>query len=175
MKSTDHIEQANRRARELQAHVPRVVSARYNAKAGRIVVHLSSKLIISFAAEDVQGLDASLPSQLSKIEISPSAFGLHFPAVDADIYVPGLLDSFPGSKSWMGHGSDRLAVGRHARPGKQHLEQMGDWEKAPKGYSGREVGQLAAGEVLAKAGLQLEPRIAPFNVTDHSGKMDTPN
>src|ERR1022692_1911201 len=101
MKSTDNIEQANRRARELQAHVPRAVSARYDPKAGRIVIHLSSKLIVSFAPEDAQGLENARPSQLKKIEISPSGFGLHFPAVDADLYVPGLLEGCLGSKSWM--------------------------------------------------------------------------
>jgi hypothetical protein len=101
MKATDNIEQANRRARELQAHAPRAVSARYDPKAGRIVIHLSSKLIVSFAPEDAQGLENARPSQLNEIEISPSGFGLHFPAVDADLYVPGLLEGFLGSKSWM--------------------------------------------------------------------------
>ena len=27
---------------------------------------------------------------MTKIEISPSGLGLHFPAIDADIYLPGL-------------------------------------------------------------------------------------
>ena len=101
MKSNDNIEQANRRARELQAHAPRTVSARYDTKTGRIVIHLSSKLIVSFAPEDAQGLESARPSQLNEIEISPSGFGLHFPAVDADLYIPGLLEGFLGSKSWM--------------------------------------------------------------------------
>jgi hypothetical protein len=101
MKSNDNLEQANRRARELQAHAPRAVSARYDPKTGRIVIHLSSRLIVSFAPEDAQGLENARPSHLKEIEISPSGFGLHFPAVDADIYVPGLLEGFLGSKSWM--------------------------------------------------------------------------
>ena len=101
MKATDNIEQANRRARELQAHAPRAVSARYDRKAGRIVIHLNSKLIVSFAPEDAQGLENARPSQLNEIEITPSGFGLHFPAVDADLYLPGLLEGFLGSKSWM--------------------------------------------------------------------------
>jgi Protein of unknown function (DUF2442) len=101
MKSNDNIEQANRRAVALQAHAPRAVSARYDLKTGRIVIHLSSKLIVSFAPEDVQGLENATPSQLNEIEISSSGFGLHFPAMDADLYVPGLLEGFLGSKSWM--------------------------------------------------------------------------
>jgi len=94
-------EQANRRGSELKAIAPRVLSARYDGGTGRIVVHLSSRLIISFAPEDAQGLENAGPSELSEIEVSPSGFGLHFPVIDADIYVPGLLEGFMGSKSWM--------------------------------------------------------------------------
>ena len=101
MKSNDHVEQANRRARELQAHTPRAVSARYDSRTGRVVVHLSSRLIVSLAPEDAQGLEHARPAQLREIEISPSGFGLHFPAVVADLYIPGLLEGFLGSKSWM--------------------------------------------------------------------------
>jgi hypothetical protein len=65
------------------------------------VVHLSSKLILSFSPHDVQGLQNARPSQLDAIEISPSGFGIHFPKLDADIYIPGLLEGFLGSKKWM--------------------------------------------------------------------------
>jgi hypothetical protein len=101
MKSNDNIERANRRAVEFQAHIPRAVCARYDTNTGRIAIDLSSKLIVSFEPKDVQGLENAQPSQLSEIEISPSGFGLHFPALDADLYVPGLLEGFLGSKSWM--------------------------------------------------------------------------
>ena len=98
MKSSENIEQANQRARALQAHAPRAVSARYDSKTGRIVIHLSSRLIVSFAPEDAQGLEKARPSQLNEIEISPSGFGLHFPAVDADLYLPGQLGGQATSK-----------------------------------------------------------------------------
>ncbi|MGA2135870.1 MAG: DUF2442 domain-containing protein [Bryobacteraceae bacterium] len=81
--------------------VPQVTSAHYDRKSRRIVIHLSSKLIVSFSLRDVEGLEHARAPQLSQIEISPSGFGLHFPAVDADIYVPGLLEGFLGSKTWM--------------------------------------------------------------------------
>lgn len=101
MKSNDSFEQANRRASKLQAAAPRAVSAHYEPKTGRIVIDLSCRLIVSFAPEDAQGLENARPSQLKEIEISPSGFGLHFPALDADLYVPALLEGFLGSKSWM--------------------------------------------------------------------------
>jgi hypothetical protein len=39
--------------------------------------------------------------RLDEIEISPSGFGIHFPKLDADLYMPGLLEGFLGSKKWM--------------------------------------------------------------------------
>jgi hypothetical protein len=101
MASRDYFEQANQRAKDLQARIPRALSARHDHKTGRIVIHLSSKLIVSFSPADVEGLKDARPLQLNKIEISPSGFGIHFPALDADLYVPGLLEGFLGSKTWM--------------------------------------------------------------------------
>src|SRR5260370_39587572 len=94
MASHDDFEPANQRAKDLHARIPRAVSAHYDRKTGRIVIHLSSKLIVSFSPADAEGLEGAQPSQLKEIEISPSGFGLHFPAVDADLYVPGLLEGF---------------------------------------------------------------------------------
>ena len=101
MASGDDFERANERAKDLQAGVPRAVSAHYGRKTGRILIHLSSKLIVSVSPDDVEGLEDARPSQLTEIEVSPSGFGLHFPAMDADIYVPSLLEGVLGSKSWM--------------------------------------------------------------------------
>jgi hypothetical protein len=97
----DDFELANERARDLESSVPRAVAAHYDRKTGRVVVELSSKVIVSFLPSDVEGLEDAKPSQLDAIEISPSGFGLHFPAVDADLYVPGILEGFLGSKRWM--------------------------------------------------------------------------
>ena len=101
MASRDDFKLANRRAKDLKARIPRVVAAHYDRKTGRIVVQLSSRLIVSFSPADAEGLEGAQPSQLKDIEISPSGFGIHFPAVDADLYLPGLLEGFWGSKAWM--------------------------------------------------------------------------
>jgi Protein of unknown function (DUF2442) len=97
----DNFELANQRARELQDAIPRAVSAHYDRKSGHVVIGLSSRLILSFSPHDAQGLENAKPSQLDEIEISPSGFGIHFPKLDADLYVPGLLEGFLGSKKWM--------------------------------------------------------------------------
>jgi len=80
---------------------PRAIAAHYDRKSERIVVELSSKLTLSFSPRDAQGLGDARSSELEQIEISPSGLGLHFPKLDADIYVPGLLEGFLGSRKWM--------------------------------------------------------------------------
>jgi len=97
----DNFKLANQRAKDLAASLPRAVAAHYDRKSGHVVIHLSSKLIVSFSPHDAQGLKGAKPSQLDVIEISPSGFGIHFPKLDADLYLPGLLEGFLGSKKWM--------------------------------------------------------------------------
>ena len=101
MATCDKFELANQRAKDLQASIPRALSAHYDRKSGHIVIHLSSKLIVSFSPRDAQGLENAKPSQLGEIEISPSGFGIHFPKLDADLYLPGLLEGLLGSTKWM--------------------------------------------------------------------------
>ena len=101
MARNDNFEQAERRAGNLQATIPKAVAARYDSKSGRIVISLSSRVDVSFSPRDAQGLGQAKPSQLEEIEITPSGFGIHFPALDADLYLPGILEGFLGSKSWM--------------------------------------------------------------------------
>ena len=97
----DNFEKANQQGKELQATLPRAISARYDRKTGRIVIDLSSRVTLAFSPQDAEGLENARPSQLEEIEISPSGFGIHFPRLDADIYVPGLLEGLLGSKKWM--------------------------------------------------------------------------
>jgi hypothetical protein len=97
----DNFKIANQRAKNLQESIPRAVSAYYDRKSGRVVINLSSKLTLSFSPRDAQGFESARPAQLDEIEITPSGFGIHFPKLDADLYVPGLLEGFLGSKKWM--------------------------------------------------------------------------
>jgi len=66
-----------------------------------VVVRLSTGLEISFSPRDAQGLETATWEQLREIEIDPPGFGLHLPALDADLYIPALLGGFFGSKRWM--------------------------------------------------------------------------
>ncbi|CAH0348072.1 DUF2442 domain-containing protein [Aquabacterium sp. CECT 9606] len=69
----------------------RAISARYDAASGDVVTRLSTGMQISFKPGLAAGLEHSQLSDLQQIEVSPSGVGLHFPALDADLYVPSLL------------------------------------------------------------------------------------
>jgi hypothetical protein len=92
---------ADRRAAARMRRTPIATAVRYDRRIGRIVIDLSSGLEVAFRANDAQGLEHAKPSELSKIEITPSGLGIHFPLLDADLYLPALLEGFLGSRRWM--------------------------------------------------------------------------
>ena len=100
MVTREQFDEANARAAKLQASTPKAVSARYDAHSGKVVVTLSSGLDVSFSPRNAQGLETAKAEDLASIEISPSGFGLYFPKIDADLYVPALLEGVLGSVRW---------------------------------------------------------------------------
>jgi hypothetical protein len=87
------------RANERLARDPRAVAARY--EDGQIVIDLSTRYRVSFAPERAHGLAGASPSDLTEIEITPSGYGLHWPKLDADLWLPALLEGVFGSRAWM--------------------------------------------------------------------------
>ncbi len=77
------------------------ISARYDRRAGRIMVELNNGISVAFPARLAEGLQHASASALSQIEVSPSGLGLHWPKLDADVYLPALLQGVFGSKRWM--------------------------------------------------------------------------
>lgn len=69
----------------------RATSARFDSASGHVVVQLSTGMALSFDPQLAAGLEHAQPVDLLQIEVSPSGAGLHFPALDADLYVPSLL------------------------------------------------------------------------------------
>jgi predicted transcriptional regulator len=77
------------------------VSALYDRSADRIVVTLNSGVDIAFPPRLAEGLAGASADELTDIEISPAGLGLHWPKLDADLFVPALLEGAFGSKRWM--------------------------------------------------------------------------
>ncbi|TAN05312.1 MAG: DUF2442 domain-containing protein [Rhodanobacteraceae bacterium] len=92
--------QAERRMQALREH-GHAVAARYDRRRARVVVSLNSGVEVAFPTKLAEGLADATPTDLAKIEITPSGLGLHWPNLDADLYVPGLLAGAFGGKQWM--------------------------------------------------------------------------
>ncbi len=94
-------EAANQRGAARRAAFPAAIAVRYDRRIARIVISLSTGLDVSFAPRDAQGLEHARPADLEGAQISPSGLGVHFPRLDADLYIPGLLEGFLGTRQWM--------------------------------------------------------------------------
>ncbi|MDX1250762.1 MAG: DUF2442 domain-containing protein [Gammaproteobacteria bacterium] len=97
----DALEAAKRRADAKKAAFPAAISVRYDRRVARVVITLASGLELAFSPKHVQGLEHAHPADLAEAEITPSGLGIHFPRLDADLYIPALLEGFLGSKRWM--------------------------------------------------------------------------
>src|SRR5271165_1387366 len=100
MVTEDEFETATRRVKAKEARIPKATSARYDRRIGRVVIHLNSNLEIAFSPLHAEGLEEATPAQLNPIEVSPSGFGIYFPKLDVDLYLPALMEGILGSKRW---------------------------------------------------------------------------
>ena len=64
-------------------------------------VKLDNGCAFEFPTEQAQGLAGAKASELQTIEISAAGLGLHWPKLDADLYVPTLVKGMLGTKRWM--------------------------------------------------------------------------
>lgn len=84
-----------------QREAGHVTQAFYDPDADRVVVVLSSGLELAFPPSLAEGLAGASAEDLGLIEVSASGMGLHWPRLDADLYVPALLRGVLGSPHWM--------------------------------------------------------------------------
>ena len=103
------------------------------------MVQLSSNLGIFFSPRDAEGLEHATAEQLNEIEISPSGYGLHFPKLDADLYLPSLLEGVFGSERWMAS-----RMGRRGGKSRSAAKTMAARENGKKGGRPRQKQAAAA-------------------------------
>jgi hypothetical protein len=94
------LEEAEARMAESRA-AGHVVSARYDRRRGRVVVALHTGIELTFPAALAEGLAEASDDKLADIEVSPAGLGLHWPQLNADLYVPALIQGVFGSERWM--------------------------------------------------------------------------
>jgi hypothetical protein len=92
---------ANARGAGAIARGPVARAARHDSRRGLIVITLEGGCEFSFPTVLTQGLADAPRSKLAKIKVSPNGLGLHWPLLDADLYVPALIEGAFGSRRWM--------------------------------------------------------------------------
>lgn len=98
--SEQEFEQAQTRTAKIR-QAGHVMAARYDRKHGRVVVRLHNDVELAVPVGLVEGLAGAAPDDLADIEVTPAGLGLHWPKLDADVYVPALMQGVFGSKQWM--------------------------------------------------------------------------
>lgn len=108
---------AEARGRRTLETEPRASAAHYDQVTGRVVVDLINGCSYAFPAELVQDLHGASPAALAGVEVDGLGFNLHWPALDADLYVPALVSGIFGTRTWMTRELARVA-GQATSPAK---------------------------------------------------------
>ena len=109
----EQIRAANERGRIVRETQPHAQSARYDAKADRVVVELTNGATFAFPPRLLEGLHEASPADIAEVEVIGCGFGLHWEALDLDYTVPGLVNRVFGTARWMA-----ARAGRTASPAK---------------------------------------------------------
>jgi hypothetical protein len=97
----EQIEAARLRARQFQVDDRRAVKATYEKKPDLVTLQLDDGVRISIPRQLLEGLQDASPAQLAKVELLGRGTGIHWPLLDVDHYVPGLLSHIFGTSRWM--------------------------------------------------------------------------
>ena len=107
--SDAQIAAAEERGRIVLETQPHALSARYDAKAERIIVELTNGATFAFPTALVEGLCEATPAQLAEVEVLGAGFGLHWESIDVDYSVPGLVSGVFGTAKWMAARAGRIS------------------------------------------------------------------
>ena len=101
MEITDEQMAAAEAAMEARRAAGHATGARYDAASQRLIVSIHNGVELAIPVRLIQELAGADPADLAEIEITPAGLGLHWPRIDADVYVPGLLGGVFGTRKWM--------------------------------------------------------------------------
>ena len=79
---------------------PSAVAARYNVRSKFLELDFDNGARLCLPPALLQGLEGATPAQLKAVELTPLGTAVHFPALDVDLLVSGLLHGVFGSANW---------------------------------------------------------------------------
>ena len=88
--------------RKMEIHgAPRAVSVKYVHRFRHFRVALTSGAEVAIPADMLQGMQRASAADRSKVRLQGAGSGLHWPTLDLDFSVPGLLAEVFGTKSYL--------------------------------------------------------------------------
>jgi len=80
---------------------PRARTVEHIPDLNLLIVGLSNGRRLVLPIEDIQGLFNATHEQIQNYELLGSGTGISFPDLDADLYVPALIEGVYGNRRWM--------------------------------------------------------------------------
>ena len=77
----------------------RAISARYDEASGCVTIALNNGAMVGFPLAMLPGLASATNDDLTTIEVQEDGYGLHVPALDADIAIPRLMEDHLGASA----------------------------------------------------------------------------
>jgi hypothetical protein len=93
------------------------VNARYDRRAGRLVIELNTGVSVGFPLAALPGLERATPDDLRRIVVEGGGYGLHVPSLDADLSVPQLMADHLGATAMKVRLARALASQANGRKG----------------------------------------------------------
>jgi hypothetical protein len=95
------IDAAIARAKLYEPYRPKAVAAEYRARTDTLVMRLATGVEIIIPRRLLQGLEGVDPAAVARVKVENFGSSLHWPGLDVDHYVPGLLEGVFGTRKWM--------------------------------------------------------------------------
>jgi hypothetical protein len=92
--SDEEYEQANKRGEEMKRAWPSAISVLLSQSFDHLQISLSSGRVLNVPLSAFPQLSKAERGELANVEISSSGFGIYFPDLDLDLYVPALLEQY---------------------------------------------------------------------------------
>jgi hypothetical protein len=92
--SDEAYELANKRGEEMKRAFASAIAVVLSPSLDQLQIALNSGFVFDVPVKAFPELAGAESQQLRRVEISPSGFGIYFPDLDVDLYIPALLEQF---------------------------------------------------------------------------------